>query len=154
MESAAGKQQAFMQLPAAGKCGGSPPAVRGAVWATCNGVEAGQSCSAACNEPGTVGEFSSVCMPDGRWGPPSGSCSKYTLEMTCRGTPKAVEGATWPDCTGFKPGDQCVASGCDQGYIGMGYVSNCMLDGSWNDIWGDCRRPGTVINTESGGNHV
>jgi hypothetical protein len=66
-ESAASRQQAFMQLPAAGKCSGSPPAVRGAVWATCSGVESGQSCTAACNEAGTVGEFNSLCMPDGSW---------------------------------------------------------------------------------------
>jgi hypothetical protein len=65
-ESAAGARQAFMQLPAAGKCSGVPAAVAGAVWATCNGVEAGQSCTAAC-EPGTVGEFTSMCMPGGSW---------------------------------------------------------------------------------------
>jgi hypothetical protein len=60
-------QQGFMQLPAAGQCRGTPSAVRGAVWATCNGLDAGQSCTAACSERGTVGEYTSVCLPDGTW---------------------------------------------------------------------------------------
>jgi hypothetical protein len=66
-ESGVSSQQAFMQLPAAEQCRGAPAAVRGAVWATCNGFDVGQSCTAACNERGTVGEYTSVCLPDGTW---------------------------------------------------------------------------------------
>lgn len=148
LEAATARNQADDAAPA--KCAGNPPAVAGAVWQGCPGLEEGFGCLAQCTAPGMRGSYSALCGLGGVWQAAVSGCE----QMTCSGSPKAVEGAVWPDCSGYLPGDQCVASGCSSGYIGQGYVANCMLDGSWGDVWGDCRKPGTVINTESGGNHL
>ncbi|KAF8066259.1 coatomer subunit epsilon-1 [Scenedesmus sp. PABB004] len=117
---------------------GPPPPLAGVAWApSCAATAAGGSCVGSCVGFGVRGSVVATCGADGAWARPAGACS----EVLCKGSPPPVEGAAaWPDCTGWRVGEMCTAAGCAAGFKGGGVFANCMENGSWDNVWGDCTR--------------
>lgn len=115
-------------------CGGNPSDAPGIQWQACDGTPQRQSCAAPCPFGFTGAGYTAVCGADGVWEQETMQCT----EVFCQGSPPVTGGVAWPDCTGHRVGESCVADRCAEGFKGTGAIVNCMPDGTWYDLWTDC----------------